>query len=404
MLKLIITAVAGMLLGVLFGTIQSTIQKSTATERFVLSREGMAERREEATRDDIVGLIEDLGDPKLEVEGGTEFDFGSMLHGTQQSHDFWVKNVGTGPLVLEMGESTCKCTVGDLDKPILKPGQRTQVTLTWKAQAITTDFGQSATLLTNDPENTEVKFSVFGKIARSIFAIPSEIELGHFSDQEEVNRTFYIVSYLDGTKELQRLGWSNSNTEEFVELESREISAEEAEGDVPSGAKSIFEVKLKVKPGMPLGPFASRVQFETNHGDSVKTIEIPVNGRISGTVELQGGPSFNSEYNMLTIGDVKSSEGAKVTLLLFIRGEDKDAIIPEIESVTPEDLLKVSMDDVKVTETRNIYRLTFEVPKGSPEAYYPARGKSKGGGVVIQLTGALERELRVIVRFSVSND
>lgn len=39
------------------------------------------------------------------------------------SHEFKFRNVGNGPLFLDMGGSTCKCTIGDLDKSVLKPGE-----------------------------------------------------------------------------------------------------------------------------------------------------------------------------------------------------------------------------------------------------------------------------------------
>lgn len=399
MIKLVLTAILSAAIGIGLGLLQSSVMDISKDERFVPSREGIAEQKKEVTRDEILGSMK--GRPVLEVVGDIEYDFGSMMHGTSMSHDFLVKNSGEGPLVLEMGESSCKCTVGDLDSSILKPGEETKVTLTWKAQAVMRDFGQSATIKTNDPDQTEVKFSIFGDITRSIVIVPDALEIGNISDSEEVNRNFYVLSYLDGTESLTDLTWTADSSREFVELQAEKIEAKGLKLQAPKGAKSAFEVSLKLKQGLAIGPFASRIQFGTNHGEDVRTLELPVNGRVTGIIELQGGPSFDTRNNLLDLGNVSSSKGAKVTLLLFIRGEQRDEIIPEVDSVVPEDALQATVGKVKKSATRNVYPVTFEVPKGAPEAYYPARGNRPGGIVLIKTKGAVERTLRVNIRLNV---
>ena len=84
--------------------------------------------------------------PKVEVIGGTELDFGTMKIGTERSHDFRIKNVGHAPLELSVLGSSCKCTIGSLEKSKLEPGEETKVMLTWRAEGILKDFSQTARL------------------------------------------------------------------------------------------------------------------------------------------------------------------------------------------------------------------------------------------------------------------
>ncbi len=72
--------------------------------------------------------------PKVEIVGGSELDFGTMKAGTERSHDFRIKNSGQAPLELAVLRSTCKCTIGSLEKSVLQPGEETAVKLTWKAE------------------------------------------------------------------------------------------------------------------------------------------------------------------------------------------------------------------------------------------------------------------------------
>ncbi len=53
----------------------------------------------------------------------------------------------------QSGQQFCKCTIGDLKKNELQPGEEAEVELTWTAETSEREFGQSATIETDDQSN-----------------------------------------------------------------------------------------------------------------------------------------------------------------------------------------------------------------------------------------------------------
>ena len=51
--------------------------------------------------------------PKAEVLGESTHDFGVMAPNEQGEHTFIVRNSGEMPLSLNLGATTCKCTLGE---------------------------------------------------------------------------------------------------------------------------------------------------------------------------------------------------------------------------------------------------------------------------------------------------
>ena len=72
---------------------------------------------------EFLATLEPEGLGRVEVVGGNKFDFGVMRRNEEATHQFVVKNVGTGTLDLSVTGSTCKCTVGSLKKASLEPGE-----------------------------------------------------------------------------------------------------------------------------------------------------------------------------------------------------------------------------------------------------------------------------------------
>lgn len=401
MSKFFLTLLVCAVIGAGLGFLQASYICSGIEERFLGSRVTLAEARGQVTREEI--LKQASGYPKVEVVGGPEYDFGMMQHGAEMSHSFVFRNVGDGPLVLEMGESTCKCTVGELETSVLSPGEETEVTLTWKAQAYLEDFAQAATIKTNDTENLEVSLRVSGKIAQSFVMEPNKLVLGTISDTEKVEKTFYVFTYLEDSKTVQDFLWTDPKTRNMVDIQVEKVPVDTEAFPQHKNAFAAHRVNVTIQPGVPLGPLSARVQFHSDQEDRVGSLELPVTGTVVGELELQGGPSFDTRLNLVDLGNIKSSEGASVTIFLFIHGDRREEIIPEIESVHPENALRVTLGEPKRTSARVLYPIVFEVPKGAPEVYYPARGKiSTFGRVVLKLKGVQERELPISVRLSVT--
>jgi hypothetical protein len=101
-----------------------------------------------------------------------EFNFGEIWQNVPAKKEFTVKNVGPGPLTMEM-TSTCGCTVPTNPKSPLPPGETTQFTITFDARAAG-DAHKTVTIKTNDPVQPMVPIEVTGKVKPVFVFTPTE--------------------------------------------------------------------------------------------------------------------------------------------------------------------------------------------------------------------------------------
>ena len=108
----------------------------------------------------------------------TTFDFGKMDTDEKGEHLFVLRNIGTKPLSLKKGTSTCKCTVGEPKKELLAPGESTEVVVNWDTKGYSNEYRQKAHIDTNDPEEPIVVFTITGKIQPNLTMIPRALLFG----------------------------------------------------------------------------------------------------------------------------------------------------------------------------------------------------------------------------------
>ncbi len=396
MLRIIIPIFIGAVVGLGIGWVQSNALYRGYEERFEPSRATAAEVSGEMTREEVIE--KSVGIPRVEVFGGTTFDFGNMKLGESMSHEFPFRNIGEGPLNLTMGTSTCKCTIGNLNKSMLMPGEETMIKLTWTPKAAALGFSQSATILTSDPSQQEVQLSVTGKVGQSIVFSPATLVLGDFSSTEQTTHKFYVFSHMKDVT-LESLSWSDPDDSKHIVFAQSEVdpsfNADNAK------AHKAYEVTVTIKPGLRLGPLNSRILATTNMADKLDPIELPVTGRVSGDTELIGGPSFDATKAILTFGTVSSSEESVIRLQLSMQGSDREGAEPKVISVVPSDSLQVEIGESRDSASRRLFPVIFRVPKGAPEAAYPGSNARNFAKVIIKPSDS-SAEVPIYIRLIVT--
>lgn len=379
MQRIILPVSLGLAVGLGVGWVQSRVQTQGFEERFSPSRTTDAEAKGELTRQEIIEKA--VGTPRVEVPGGTSFSFGNMKLGESMSHEFPFRNGGDGPLILTMGSSTCKCTIGDLEKSILQPGEETKIKLTWTPKAQSPDFSQSATIITSDPMRSEVQLAISGKVGQSIVFSPKVMSLGDFSSTETTTHQLRVFSHVEGV-DINSLTWSDPESSKLVTITKSEIDPKLD----PENATAFkgYDVTVTIKPGMRIGLINCRILALTNMEDKLDPIDLQVNGRITGDMELIGGPSFDAEKATLTIGSVSRKEETVVRLQLSLQGADRASAMPKVISVVPEGSLEVTIGEPRETAARRLFPIVFRVPKGAPLATYPGSSPKNFGKVVIK--------------------
>ena len=124
--------------------------------------------------DAAVRAAADGGSGKAELSE-LEFDFGTMDESAKGRHDFMVTNVGEGVLEVTAGETSCGCTMSEIEKSELAPRESTKVTITWNAEGRSGPFRQTASVFTSDPDHSRVTFTVSGRIVQAVRVVPREL-------------------------------------------------------------------------------------------------------------------------------------------------------------------------------------------------------------------------------------
>lgn len=401
MVRVLATVFSALVIGIALGNFQTRLTTSQIDETFYLSNHAASIHR---VPDE---LPISRGIPKVELPEGNSFDFGQMQHGSSDSHEFVVRNVGEGPLVLEKTGSTCKCTVGELEDSKLLPGQETRITLTWRAQTVADRFGQAATFRTNDPLQPELRLQIEGTVIDSFVFEPSQLSLGDFSSELGVTKEVKVYCYTDEDVEIERMEWSNVNSLNNIRLDLEPISPKQSQRH--SSAAKAYRVTLTASPGMPVGPLSSKISFITNHGDEIELPTLDVNGRVVSDISIVGGSYFKSEKNVLDIGNVSSREGFTTSIWLVLRGDlqevDQQIGLFEVsvEQLDGKDSLVVTVGESKIVNQRTMVPIQFEVPIGASEAYYPGTSKGTFARVIIRTNSSKLPELPIYVKLVVKN-
>ena len=345
-------------------------------------------------------LTQDNPAPKVAVDKET-FDFGTMDSGASREHEFVFSNVGTAPLKLNKGASTCKCTVALMENTEIPPGGSTKVKIQWSGKNQAGDFRQNATINTNDPLRPQVTLTIVGRVTAVARAIPSELVFSGISAGEGAKGSVKLYGYLpDQDMKVDGHELSDSSTAQYYQVAITPLASDQLKDE--KDAKSGYEVQVTLKPGLPLGPIRQRISVKTNLKD-VPKIEIPINGKVTSEFSING-PRWDDEQGILYLGAIDRRDGAEAALTITARGPYCKEVKFEPQEISPS-LLQVEIGKTKelaggsVTQTR----LTIRVPKGSPPVDHSGSEQGKLGRVVLGTNHPLSHQLRIYVRFAVED-
>jgi hypothetical protein len=304
------------------------------------------------------------------VTGERVHEFGTMGLNEEQKHKFKISNEGKGQLDLEVGPSSCKCTVGNLPKKRVMPGETVDVELIWKGKEVTNNFAQYATIWTSDPSSPEIQFKVYGKVAEKYVVAPAvNWHVGHITDVQDGATTGQILSSVDQFK-VNSVDVNNPHVKvTYAPIDSMTL--------VSLHAKSGYDFNVKADRGLAMGTFRIPLRIHTTI-DGGKTIEVDVTGTRSGPILYlppQGHAQWYAEKARLSLGRIHRGVGSKVKLPAIVYGMNDKLRIEKVTSDAP--YLKVSLEtnpEVSQGQQQGVF-FVFEVPPGSPpETRVPPNG------------------------------
>ncbi len=274
--------------------------------------------------------------PRVYVVSEVEYDFGVMARNESETHSFKVQNIGSGPLTLKVLDTTCKCTVGSLGKDSIKPGETADVTLTWEAKSYDREFRQSATIETNDKNQREIIFSVYGKVLQLAMPDLPMVKFSRISRSEPQSFTTIVYGYRDTDLVITDHHFSNEETADFFTLTTEPLPRDKW---MDSNAKSAIKVRVDIKPGLPVGIVRQLISLKTNKLD-VPPMDVAVDISVVSDISVIGSRErYNDEKNTLVLGPVSAAKGHVEKMFLLVKGKHKDIVDITLASTDPSDAL-----------------------------------------------------------------
>lgn len=333
--------------------------------------------------------------PRVEVVE-PHFNFGQMERGREKSHEFTIRNVGTGALRLRVGATSCKCTLSEVKAGAIPPGESTKVKLEWQAKSDRGPFRQTATIHTNDPRQPDVELTIEGEIVDASGVEPPDFMLDKVTAGETKSAEVYVMSMLQDEVIVNSAELGTEETRDKFDVKIEDVPREQLPN---KSARDGVKITITAKPGLPIGRFDQYLTLDTNLQDGEK-LHIPVIGRVVGDISVYG-PNWSDEQGVLNLGHVQSSAGKSSRVNIVVRGENAADVRFDVGSMDPPEMKVTIGESKRLSDTLAHVPVEIEVPAGTRPMVRLGTAQGDEAKIVLTTTHPTMKELVVPVRFAV---
>jgi hypothetical protein len=135
----------------------------------------------------------------------SEYDFKTIEQGKIVDHNFTITNTGGDLLKITDVRASCGCTAAKPDKMDLKPGESTEIKVTFNSSGRSGPQSKYVFVNTNDPTNTEIKLKITGNVVApgssslseslpKIYFPETQYDFGTVKEGKVVSHTFKFVN------------------------------------------------------------------------------------------------------------------------------------------------------------------------------------------------------------------
>lgn len=322
-------------------------------------------------------------------------NFGPVLATSEQNHGFTITNQGDAPLRLSTRpeDSSCRCTVGAIEKNVLMPGESGRVFVTWHGKGHAHPFRETAVLRTNDPRRPRIELMVSGRSVHMVLPYPQQLRLTTAPGRETSGQVRIYAYDKNRALEIRDLKLNSDKLAPYVAFETSQLSeAELASEDASSGL--LLDVTLK--PGLGNSTHEQKIVLQHNLGD--EPLEIPLVLDVVQDLSLVAN-GWDKQRHILHLGALAPEDGRTVDL--YVRGQYRRDFKVEVASVEPEYL------GVEIQPASNLGELITKVPiriiarPDSPAATHLGGDQGERGTIVLKTSHPVESEFRIHVGFAV---
>ena len=328
----------------------------------------------------------------------TDFNFGTLDIAGKGTHDFTVANRGNAPLLLTVGETSCRCAVSKLERETIPPGESAKITITWKPKGATGPYRQTAKIKTNDPAQPTITLTISGEITVAAEFVPAEQVFSQVTAGGSATARARLYCNLETPLKILGHQWDRAETAPFFDVALEPLSTDEV--TAKPGARSGTLVTVTAKPGLQQGLFQQKLILKTDlKAAAEKTL--PIQGTVGSEITIAGA-DWDYTYHMLNIGAVPHGESATRLVLLMVRGSHRKDVKFKVAEASPS-FLKASLGKSKEINHGAVVQtpLTIEVPSDGPVCSHLGASKGDFGVIDLETTHPQVPKLRILVRFAV---
>jgi hypothetical protein len=325
--------------------------------------------------------------------------------------------VGEDDLRLRLGATTCKCTLGELDREALAPGEQTEVKLSWTVKEGESDFKQSAQLITNDPGRVVIQLEIIGKVVDQIDIVPETWTFGEVATGDSMEVEGKIYNFMSFDLSPTEISFSSEEMTGFSEFEVEAFKPTKEADGIRSAARQGFNVKAKIRPGMRQGPVSQNLVFGfrelDENGDLVPAEEgdtdpnsyifAPVKGQIVGPLgmitssKLKGkGGGYSYDF-----GRIGKDDSLKAKTFVVLKGEERDNTSLRVGEVSPDGVVKATLGEPIGRGTMKLYPLEIELIPGKEDIERLGKNKDDYGRVWIESDNPKVTKMLLALTFAV---
>jgi len=155
-----------------------------------------------------------IAQPKVQVVGGTTFDFGEIYQGSKAEHIFELKNVGNDTLRIGRVETSCGCTAAMMSTENIPPGGSGKLSVAFNSAGYTGSVTKSVFVATNDTSQPMLTLHIALKIIVEIEVQPSYLIFQEVKVGQTTTGTVVLKNV--SSKDIKLLGVAG--TEDYLKV------------------------------------------------------------------------------------------------------------------------------------------------------------------------------------------
>ena len=309
---------------------------------------------------------------------------------SEGEHVFVFRNEGDAPLKLSDGGTTCECTLAEMPRGEIPPGEEVPIKVTWTTR-LDGLFRQTATIRTNDPLTKNVRLTIEGLIRRRVGVFPPKMTFDSVSLDNPDRGKFIVYSQVWDSLDVHNLhsDWDGL-TWDIQPMTPADIERQLPNADVKCGYVVDVQLPHTAKPGM----FNHWLRMDAYgvEAEDHKELKVRMVGKVLRRLCVYG--ESIEPTGDIDAGILREGLGNKLKLMLQVRDVVKEMSVVGIK--TEPKFIKANV--VPRNYGLGLYTLELEIPKDAPPCYHMGL---KTGKLNLEIDHPRIKELKLGVKFCV---